>query len=292
VALVKRDRGRQPNSPAVRCRLRRRLIHQPTSPAVPSRLTSRQPCPICTTGPGRPEWPASPGVAPPGPPRCRVRRRARRPAPGRRPGGPGSRARYRPAGSRERGAPGDGFGRGPDGRHSSAAHQGRRSAPRTPTDNRHPPAADYRPPGPPPPCAARGSGDRGSPSERLAALGRLVAVRVVAELALVADQGWKLLGTTASTRPAASGGTGGARSSRRCACTPCATTSRDGSASPPRTPRQRTPSPATSRRHTGSWPPAPTPRSRRRVAPRAVGRLRDPALVRPPTRVPARLVPG
>ena len=62
-------------------------------------------------------------------------------------------------------------------------------------------------------------------------------------------------------------------------------------ASPPRTPRDRTPRrlPQEARR---LWPPAPTPRSRRRVAPRLVGRLRGAALVRAPTRVPARLVPG
>jgi len=172
VVPVKRDQGVRPNSPAVRCRLRRRLIHQPTSPAVPSRLTSRQPCPICTTGPGRPEWPASPGVAPPGPPRCRVRRRARRPAPGRRPGGPGSRARYRPAGSRERGAPGDGLAAGPMGVIAAPRTRGggqRRERPQiTGIDQ---PLITGRP-GHHHRAQARGSGDRGSPSERLAALGR------------------------------------------------------------------------------------------------------------------------
>src|SRR5215217_9658430 len=51
VVPVKRDQGVRPNSPAVRCRLRRRLIQQPTSPAVPSRLTLGQRCRSCATSP-------------------------------------------------------------------------------------------------------------------------------------------------------------------------------------------------------------------------------------------------
>jgi hypothetical protein len=74
---------------------------------------------------------------------------------------------------------------------------------------------------------------------------------LLAAVHLVADQGRKLLGDYRFD-PAAGGGAGRDRSSRRCAWTRSAMTPTGGSASPPRTPMHRTPSPATSRRPAGS----------------------------------------
>ena len=75
VVPVKRDLGVRPNSPAVRCRLRRRLIQQPTSPAVPSRLTLGQRCRSCATSPRASLVASIPGGGglPPDPPSGRPR---------------------------------------------------------------------------------------------------------------------------------------------------------------------------------------------------------------------------
>jgi hypothetical protein len=54
--------------------------------------------------------------------------------------GPGSHARFPPGGCPGPGAPGGRWRRGRDGRHSNAAPLVRPSAPRTPTDSRHPPS--------------------------------------------------------------------------------------------------------------------------------------------------------
>ena len=172
VVPVKRDQGVRPNSPAVRCRLRRRLIHQPTSPAVPSRLTSRRPCPICTTGPGRPEWPASSGVAPPAPPAAVSG------------GGPGDLLLVGDSVGQAAVQDTDqpvpesaerlvmGLAAGPMGVIAAPRTRGggqRRERPQiTGIDQ---PLITGRP-GHHHRAQARGSGDRGSPSERLAALGR------------------------------------------------------------------------------------------------------------------------
>jgi hypothetical protein len=168
-ATVKRDRGRRPSSPA-----------------VPSRLTSRQPCPTCTTRVRATRRPVSPGGCTPGTPRSVVRRPARRLArpagPGRPPDGPGSRARCRPTGCPRRAAPDGGWHHGRGGRHSSDARRAsgqRRERPQV--AGIHQPLVARRP-GHHHRSQPRGSGDRGGARERLAALGGGIAVRVVTEL--------------------------------------------------------------------------------------------------------------
>jgi hypothetical protein len=112
--------------------------------------------------PGHPSGQHRRGVAPPGTPVPLLRPPlpwpARPAAPGRRPGGPGNRARHGPADSQAPAAPGGGWHRGPGGRHSNAARPARRSARRTPIDSRRPPAAGCTPLGRPPPCAAPRTG--------------------------------------------------------------------------------------------------------------------------------------
>ena len=104
---------------------------------------------------------------------------------------------------------------------------------------------------------------------------------------LVADQGWACSGTTASTRPAACGGTGGA---------PVEPPLRlhalryddDGSTAAPLMPPPPTPlCPATSTRPAACWPPPPPATATAPPATaRPVGRLRGAALVRAPPGVP------
>ena len=127
------------------------------------------------------------GLHPPAPPAPLLRplswRSARRPAPGRRPDRPGSRARCRPTGCQAPATPGDGWRRGRGGRHSSAVRPVRRSGSKRPqVAGVHQPLVTGRPGdhhGPKP----GGSGDRGGARERLAALGGGIPGRVVAELA-------------------------------------------------------------------------------------------------------------
>jgi hypothetical protein len=112
--LVKRDRDMRSNSPA-----------------VPSRLTLGQRCRSCTTAPGRSWGQYRRGYPPPA---SLVRRPARRPAPDRSSGGPGSRAGSRPGGCPAPAAPDDGWRREPDGCHADPSG----SLSRPPSGQGHP----------------------------------------------------------------------------------------------------------------------------------------------------------
>ena len=114
VALVKRDQGRQPNSPAGWCRLRRRPDPPANESGRPIALDSRHPAPPAPRGSGRPDGQYRRGVAPPAPPpalrlRQQARRLAKPAAPGRPPAEPGSRAGCRLAGCPRRAAPDGGW---------------------------------------------------------------------------------------------------------------------------------------------------------------------------------------